>query len=437
MFCLTVLLFVLLFYSNKDIRATTIYQEVGFASSPNPVGSGARATGMGGAFIGIADDATSASWNPAGLIQLERPEISVVGAYLNRRDFFSSETYPEMNNTGRVDDVNINYFSATYPFQFYRNMVVSINYQRLYEFKRNFDYQYEFSYPGGNILQIVHFKQKGYIGALGFAYAIEVLPTFSLGTSLNIWTDKLIWENGWEETLNLRDVSHEGSATETVDTIYSDKYSEFCGINTNLGILWNMNKYITLGIVIKTPFDASIHHEFNYIQTKTIGPPLNPPPFDEDVKLRMPASYGGGLAWRVSDALSFDLDVYRTEWSGFVLIDSQGNRFSPVDGRPESSSKLKDTTQIRFGGEYLFISKKNHIVVPLRAGIFYDPETFYNDVRRFYGAAIGSGVAYKGIIFDVAYQLRWGRNVETGNLIATSRADIMQHLLLTSLIVHF
>ena len=54
------------------------------APSWNPVGSGARALGMGGAFIAVADDATAASWNPGGLIQLERPEISAVGAYFYR-----------------------------------------------------------------------------------------------------------------------------------------------------------------------------------------------------------------------------------------------------------------------------------------------------------------------------------------------------------------
>jgi len=47
-------------------------------SSPNTVGSGARALGMGRAFIAVADDATAASWNPGGLTQLERPEISLV-----------------------------------------------------------------------------------------------------------------------------------------------------------------------------------------------------------------------------------------------------------------------------------------------------------------------------------------------------------------------
>ncbi len=42
------------------------------------IGSGSRAMGMGGAFIAVADDATAASWNPAGLAVLEKPEASVV-----------------------------------------------------------------------------------------------------------------------------------------------------------------------------------------------------------------------------------------------------------------------------------------------------------------------------------------------------------------------
>ncbi len=47
----------------------------------NITGTGARALGMGGAFIAIADDATAASWNPAGLAWLVRPEMSVVYDY--------------------------------------------------------------------------------------------------------------------------------------------------------------------------------------------------------------------------------------------------------------------------------------------------------------------------------------------------------------------
>ncbi len=42
-------------------------ENVEITSAPNPVGSGARALGMGGAFIAVTD-ATTASWNPGGLI---------------------------------------------------------------------------------------------------------------------------------------------------------------------------------------------------------------------------------------------------------------------------------------------------------------------------------------------------------------------------------
>ena len=38
---------------------------------------GARSLAMGGAFIGLADDATAAFSNPAGLVQLASPEVSL------------------------------------------------------------------------------------------------------------------------------------------------------------------------------------------------------------------------------------------------------------------------------------------------------------------------------------------------------------------------
>ncbi len=213
-------------------------------------------------------------------------------------------------------------------------------------------------------------------------------------------------------------------------------------MNANFGILWDVNRYLTLGAVVKTPFDASIHHEFSLMQTRTLGPPVNSTMSDtqsisEDVELRMPLSYGLGLAWRVSDALSFALDVYRTEWSEYILTDSRGNKFSPIDGQPKRDSDVKDTTQIRIGGEYLFIPRDRHIVVPVRGGVFYDPKPSHGTVEDIYGIAIGSGIAYKKFIFDVAYQLRWGRGVDTGNLIARSSADITHHLLLCSVIIHF
>src|SRR2546426_1146517 len=54
-------------------------QNIVLRNSFNPIGAGARGLGMGGAFIGVADDGTAASFNPAGLAQLRRTELAVVG----------------------------------------------------------------------------------------------------------------------------------------------------------------------------------------------------------------------------------------------------------------------------------------------------------------------------------------------------------------------
>ena len=437
-----VLILTVLIFSGGRLYAGTLFQQVGIASSPNPVGSGARAVGMGGAFIAISDDATAASWNPAGLIQLEKPELSIVGSYVTRREDFSSTVRPETNNTGEVDERSINYLSAAYPFYFHKNMVVAINYQRLFEFNRSFAHHLDYSSAGVNLQQDKNFRQDGSLGALGIAASVEITPQLSFGATFNIWTDQFVWKNGWNDSFTEHAVGSTAGVPVTIDTLITDDYSRFRGLNVNVGMLWDINQYVTVGAVVKTPFTASLVHTYSFNQTQTFGPPTSTTltsqqELEESIELEMPLSYGIGIAWRLSDAFTIDFDIYRTDWSDYILIDGQGNKLSPIDGRPESSSDVKDTTQIRFGGEYLFIKEGKKMVIPVRAGIFYDPEPSYGELKDFYGITVGSGIAYKKLIFDAAYQLRWGTDVDTGNLIATSEADMTQHLVLVSMIYHF
>lgn len=81
------------------------------------LGAGARAAGMGDAYVAVADDVTGAYWNPAGLAQVETPEVAlmhndwlvdtqyqyvggalpmkrgVVGASIQRMDYGSIDKY--------------------------------------------------------------------------------------------------------------------------------------------------------------------------------------------------------------------------------------------------------------------------------------------------------------------------------------------------------
>ena len=48
-----------------------------YAGDPLLLGAGARALGMGSAFVAVSDDATAVYWNPAGLARLKRREAQV------------------------------------------------------------------------------------------------------------------------------------------------------------------------------------------------------------------------------------------------------------------------------------------------------------------------------------------------------------------------
>jgi hypothetical protein len=107
-----------------------------FATSPVPVGSGARAAGKAFAFLAVADDATAASWNPAALVQIERPEAAVVGSYFLRFER-QAVTQPEtVLDAQTLESANLSYLSVVYPFVlFQRNVVVSLHFQHLFDLK--------------------------------------------------------------------------------------------------------------------------------------------------------------------------------------------------------------------------------------------------------------------------------------------------------------
>jgi len=54
-----------------------------------------------------------------------------------------------------------------------------------------------------------------------------------------------------------------------------------------------------------------------------------------------------------------------------------------------------------------------NMVIPVRAGLFYDSEPSEGSTEDVQGFAVGSGIAYSRLIFGVGYQLRWGKDVDT------------------------
>ncbi len=124
------------------------------------IGAGARASGMGGAFVGIADDATSIYWNTAGLSQLDRQEII----------FVHNEWY---------QDVKYEYLGYSLPIKSKNTLGFSLTYLNLGNFE------------GYDALDNPTSEFSAYGVVLSFAYAYKVSPSISLGVGLKGIQEKL------------------------------------------------------------------------------------------------------------------------------------------------------------------------------------------------------------------------------------------------------
>jgi long-subunit fatty acid transport protein len=430
-----------------------IFSDVQISSSPNPVGSGARAQGMGGAFIAVADDATAASWNPGGLVQLERPEFSIVGSYAYRKRHITSTSHPESDGWNSVTREDLNYLSGALPFRaFDKNFVVSLNYQRLYDFynKLSFDYNYRSTGSNGifqNALTKTEFNQAGALKAVAPALAVQITPRLSIGTTFNFWTDNLGYNNGWS---NVRKVTGKAFVLNTnkklvqyrYQSITKEQNENFEAFNMNLGFLWQVNRVITIGGVFKTPFIADAdRHTYSSGSSYELGRDSALPfarrssaPFvskDEHLRIKFPKSYGLGIAFRLSDALTMDVDVYRTEWSEFYVRAS--GKKTNIAGDAWGKTHPGDTTQVRAGCEYLFILERT--IVPVRFGMFYDPEPGTGHPKDYYGVSFGTGILLGSVVLDCCYVYRWAHGVQAE--VPNATRDDQQHNFLTSMIVHF
>ena len=422
------------------------------ASSFNPVGSGARALGMGGAFISIADDATAASWNPGALIQLRKPEFSAVGGGFHRIEDNTFSEFPEASGEQDVAIPGLNYLSASYPCSQEhcgKNMIFSVNYQNLY----NFDKDWSFPVNSQSDRRISNkkfdFEQQGDLYALGLSYAIEVFEGFSFGFTLNYWGDT-IYKNRWEQkyhTVENTKVTTGGlNATFNLDRSRTETF-DFSGFNANVGMFWQAyqkdEEKLTLGFVLKTPFRADVKRRIDGNETASFdGTPGTSSSFKESYneKMDMPLSFGFGVSYQFSDNFTLAGDVYRTSWDDFIRIDNDGNKTSAISNLPDSKSDVEATYQVRLGGEYRIISQKfgENYIIPIRAGLFYDPAPAEDGTDDFYGVSIGSGIAFETFVFDIAYQFRAAQDV--GEYILTEDGfsqDVYEHTIYSSLAVRF
>lgn len=392
---------------------------------------------MGGAFAALADDATAAFSNPAGLVQLSRPEISIEGRYWEYSSPFTVSGRVSGETTGigldnsirtaasEYDTSALSFLSFVYPGH---NWTVALSRHQLAKFEFNTATQGLFTddpvedpqptcLTGTVVCRYPSFRHNTHIemATTTVSVALRGADRISFGIGFSYHQADILLTSEQhvvaEETLPLGFFGPNIYAPEAqlgIDRFESDDTDW----SFNLGFLWFITRQWSLGGTLRMAPEVELDGE------RRSGPALDPPiPTGtlggsvSDVPFGFPEVYGLGLAYRSQNgSWTASIEWDRVQYS--TLIESiPDNELISV-----GYVFIDDGDELRLGGEYAF--RQWQPIVALRAGIWRDPEhqvqTTENDPLEQtllprgtdeLHYSLGLGVAFKNFQTDIAVDL--------------------------------
>jgi long-subunit fatty acid transport protein len=392
----------------------------------NIMGTGARARGMGGAFIGVADDATAVGWNPAGLAQLDKMEASAVGLF-NMLKYSSevtigttSETY-----TGSASHIAPAFASFVVPVKTgNRNIAFAVAYQRMIDMGNTAKGSEDDPFLG---TYTWIYEATGGMDAISPAAAIQLSENFSLGLAANIYMNGLKYN--YDENY--------ASISSWDKYKYEEKYS---GFNLNAGALVSLQKF-SIGAMARFPFslgvDVTESNTWDY--TANGGNAGTVTNTMTGAEFSMPMMLGFGVAVKPTDKLTLAADYE---------IRSYSNSEFSYQGYTDNAG-MNDCNQIRVGMEYILTGPS--AVFPVRLGFRTDPRTYDGfkgtfsnpDTSQASGTVItgGFGLIMGKMMLDLAYEYGSIKPVDVsedfGGTLVAMKTEQKSHNIMLSLIYHF
>ncbi|HYI12711.1 MAG TPA: outer membrane protein transport protein [Thermoanaerobaculia bacterium] len=416
---------------------------------------GARSLGMGGAFLGLADDASAAEANPAGLTILRKPEVSIeVRNYLEQQLFTTTGTFPEMVRTPftyHSDRAVITFASAVFPIKnftlgayFHEPLnnqgggIVDITEDpitgdvlgRPNFFMPTEVVGDEIQYVGtpiseqecenrreqmNNPFACLEFRLDPFVSVLqlrqrtfGLAGGWQVHPKFSVGGSVR-------HQRFQEVAGTLRLDPNTGQLKQLLYQSTADiengnlEIKEETDITFSVGFKWAPTDKISVGGVYKKgpEFAAPLLYAdaSNDFELQVAA----------DVKFHVPDVAGIGVSVRPIPTLTINFDAVHVKYSN--LVDDFVAASAEVSGIDEPF-KANDVVELRLGAEYLFSTR---IPFAIRGGYWRDPahsvqwngplnhptfvaeQILYPEGEDQNHFSIGAGLAWPRFQIDVAY----------------------------------
>lgn len=429
---------------SPDESARLKYEELTFDFT----GNGARAAGMGRAFLAISDDVTGGGWNPAGTYLIDKPVISLTWSSLAPR---GSSTVSAISgsgvfkHSGSFGDLTSLNFAAPVRIKG-QPFVGSFSYTRSFDvfetannaFSGPFDYAFA-TVVGTSIVvdtlslqtdQVVTSEHQGGVDVMNFAFATRLLREVSVGLSINVYTGSSLHKTINDVTIQDWQLfnGQTGTANFQSTTTDTNKYS---GINFTLGGKYDTEK-LDLALVIRTPFKLDMEFDRDSINVTRLNDLVQIDQTDTTyydnnlTRFEVPLIIGAGVAYQVTDDLLCALDIEYRGFEGKKVLLREEIMINPEGSNEETflelDPKWRNSLTIRTGAEYML--DINWARIPLRAGFGYIPiapaEGSANDLSTVVqtNLSVGSGLHIGQIRFDAAYTYAsYDREVQTVDLI--------------------
>lgn len=257
---------------------------------------GARANAMGGAFIGLADDASASYTNPAGLTILTQSEISVEykqGTYTSQIPDFAPVTYEYESDLGGMSFVSYANPQDKATITIFRHNMVN----------NEIDFVWNDpladTYHSNN-----HVELYGQTFGLGLGFKIN--EKLSLGITAN--TTQLEF---FSSSIGIQ----EGAGT--THPLNIDNMSRTSGSDTDehftVSLLWNVISELNLGLVYRQGPEYTFTYQSWSWESGLPGyfEPRQP----QDSILKVPDVFGAGLSYAFESGLTVSADANFIQYS--------------------------------------------------------------------------------------------------------------------------
>ncbi len=331
-------------------------------------GIGTKAMGMGGAFRAIADDWTAAYYNPAGYAKIFDSQYGASNGFLHDRfEVTPNYLWGGQYESGIYND-QINYnnheilsnpsggFVTRLPY--FGEIGAGVSAFQLFDENNTWNlYDFPLAYNSQLSLPNDQYSINLDVVAFQLTLAKEFMnDKLSLGIGLQLLRADLVYSN-----IYFRDNPYEAINFRPFEKItqWNKNDGNGYGFGVNLGMLYNVTEKFNIGLNARVPFaitlsgNSSLEYYMPLIQNIDSIQPGTPGHLfvagnkivdkaDFETELKLPTSFGIGLAYQLTEKLLVSVDAEYTMWSNYEGFNFLYTNHSGLNGAADSSQFVND-----------------------------------------------------------------------------------------------